>query len=173
MHLLSMVKLAFLLRHLIISLEIFYWTQVTRKNFGLLHISMTYGSPSELIINYVVMFLTYYGMEQYLHTNISKYGVWEYTSSMYVPQEINLMIGHIGVILWDMQLLRDLLSTGNQVNLFFIHRSHHVWFDEYNSWLSIEYKHTPVFLPIFQDPEVHIHESDLLNLITHVNQRLD
>ena len=45
-------------------------------------------------------------------------------------------------------------------------RAHHVWFDEYNSRLSIEDNHTRVSLLLRQDPEVHIHYSDLLNLIT-------
>ena len=46
-----------------------------------------------------------------------------------------------------------------------IHRAHHVWFDEYNSCISIEYKHTPVYLLPLQYPKIHIHNSDLLNLI--------
>ena len=48
---------------------------------------------------------------------------------------------------------------------FIIHRAHHVWFDEYNSRLYIEYKHTPGSLLLRQDPEEHIHNSDLLNMI--------
>ena len=48
---------------------------------------------------------------------------------------------------------------------FIIHRSHHVLFGEYNSSLSIEDNHTPGSLLLRQDPEVHIHHSDLLNLI--------
>ena len=48
---------------------------------------------------------------------------------------------------------------------FVIHRDHHVWFDEYNFLLSIEYKHTPCSLILWQDPEIHIHNSDRLNLI--------
>ena len=48
---------------------------------------------------------------------------------------------------------------------FLIHTAHHVWFDEYNYRLSIEDKHTPGSLIIQQDPEGHIHDSDLLNLI--------
>ena len=78
---------------------------------------MTYGYPAETRINFVVMLLTLYGMEQDLHTNISKYGVSESTSSMDVLQERSLMIDHIGVISWDMQLLQELFYTGNQINL--------------------------------------------------------
>ena len=48
---------------------------------------------------------------------------------------------------------------------FIIHRAYHVWFDEYNSRLSIEDNHTPGSLLLRQDPEGHIHNSDLLNLI--------
>ena len=63
---------------------------------------MSYGSPAEMRIDCVVVFLTSYGMEQDLNTNISKYGVLKSTSSMDVLQEISSMIGHIGVISWDM-----------------------------------------------------------------------
>ena len=48
---------------------------------------------------------------------------------------------------------------------FVIHISHHVWFDEYNYRLSIEYNHTPGYLLLQQDTESHVHHSDLLNLI--------
>ena len=46
-----------------------------------------------------------------------------------------------------------------------LHRAHHVCFDEYNSLLSIEYKHTPGSLLLQQYPESLINNSDLLNLI--------
>ena len=48
---------------------------------------------------------------------------------------------------------------------FVIYRSHHVWFDEYNSRLSIEYNQTPGSFLLRKYPEGHIHDSDLLNLI--------
>ena len=48
---------------------------------------------------------------------------------------------------------------------FIIHRSHHVWFDDYNSRLSIEDNHTPGSLLLRQYPEGCIHDSDLFNLI--------
>ena len=48
---------------------------------------------------------------------------------------------------------------------FIIHRAHHVWFDEYNSRLSIEDKHTPGSLLLWKDHEGNIHDSELLNLI--------
>ena len=48
---------------------------------------------------------------------------------------------------------------------FIIYRSHNVWFDEYNSRLSIEDNYTPGSLLLRQDPEGRIHYSDLLNLI--------
>ena len=48
---------------------------------------------------------------------------------------------------------------------FIIHRSNHVWFDEYNSRLSIEDKRTPGSLLLRQYHEGHINDSDLLNLI--------
>ena len=74
------------------------------------------------------------------------------------------MIDYIGFILRDMQLLQELLYTGNPTN-FIIHRANHVWFDEYNSCLSIEDKHTPGSLILWRYPKGHIHDSDLLNLI--------
>ena len=48
---------------------------------------------------------------------------------------------------------------------FIINRAHHVWFDEYNSRLSIEDKRTTGSLLLQQDPEGHIHDSELINLI--------
>ena len=48
---------------------------------------------------------------------------------------------------------------------FFIHRSHHVWFDEYNYRLSIEDKHNPGCLILQKDHGIRFHHSDLLNLI--------
>ena len=106
MHLHSMLKSKSQIRHLLISQELFYLNQVSRNNFGSSSISMIYGPPSIMIIGCVVMFLTYFGMEQDLHTNISKYGVWESTSSTGVLQERSLMIYNIVVISWDIQLLQ-------------------------------------------------------------------
>ena len=48
---------------------------------------------------------------------------------------------------------------------FIIHRSHNFCFDAYNYRLCIEDKHTPGPLLLRQDPEGHIHDVDLLNLI--------
>ena len=48
---------------------------------------------------------------------------------------------------------------------FVILRAHHVWFDEYNYCIFIEDKHTSGSLILQQDPEAHIHYSDLINLI--------
>ena len=48
---------------------------------------------------------------------------------------------------------------------FVIHRAHHVWFYKYNPRLSIEDNHNPDYLLLQQDPESHVHHSDLLNLI--------
>ena len=77
---------------------------------------MPYGSPAELRIYCVVILLTFYGMEPDLNTNISKYSVRYSTTSMDVLQERNLMIDHIGFILWDMQLLQELFYTGKHIN---------------------------------------------------------
>ena len=51
---------------------------------------------------------------------------------------------------------------------FVIHRSHHIWYDECNSSLSIEDKHTPGFLLLRQDPESCINNSQLLHLISFI-----
>ena len=40
---------------------------------------------------------------------------------------------------------------------FLIHRAHHVWFDEYNSCLSIKDKHTPGYLLLQQDSKSNTH----------------
>ena len=48
---------------------------------------------------------------------------------------------------------------------FAIHRYDHVWFDEYSYCLHIKDKHTTGSLLLLQDTEIHIHNSDLLNLI--------
>ena len=48
---------------------------------------------------------------------------------------------------------------------FVIYIFHHVWFDEYKCRLYIEDKHIPGFLLLRKDPESHIYNSDLLNLI--------
>ena len=48
---------------------------------------------------------------------------------------------------------------------FFIHRAHNVWFDEYNSCISIEDKHNKGSLLIRQDPGSRVPCSYLLNLI--------
>ena len=48
---------------------------------------------------------------------------------------------------------------------FVIHIDHHVWFDEYNSHLSIEDKYTSGSLLIQKYPKSRVHNSDLLNLI--------
>ena len=47
---------------------------------------------------------------------------------------------------------------------FVIHRSHHVWFDEYNYHLSIEDKPTTGYKLLQQDTESLIHNSELPNL---------
>ena len=104
-------------------------------------------------------------MEQYLHENISKYGVWESRSSMDVLQERKLMKDHIGDILWYMQLLKEFFYTGNQINHLLSTEPIMFWLDEYNYRPSIEDKHNPGSLLLWQDPESHIYYSDLLNLI--------
>ena len=56
------------------------------------------------------------------------------------------------------------MSTVIQMKIF-IHRSHHVWFDEYNPRIYIEDNHTPCYLLLQQDPEICVHNSDLIYLI--------
>ena len=52
----------------------------------------------------------------------------------------------------------------NTYQFFVVHRAHNVWFDEYNSRLSIKDKHTTSSLLLQQYPESLVHISDLLNL---------
>ena len=62
-------------RHMLISKELFYLNKVTRKNFVVLTISIPSGSPEEPRIGWVLILLTYSGMDQDLHTNTPKYWV--------------------------------------------------------------------------------------------------
>ena len=59
-----MVKLKVLMIYLLISHELLYWTLVTINNLGDFTIIMPYGSTSKLRIDCMVIFLTFYGMEQ-------------------------------------------------------------------------------------------------------------
>ena len=65
-------KVKVLIINLLISQELFYWTQVTINTFDVLPISMPYWSPAELRIDCVVVFLTSYVLEQDLHTRHNK-----------------------------------------------------------------------------------------------------
>ena len=94
MHFHSMVKSKSQIRHLIISQDLFYWPQVTMNIFVDWSISITSRSTTRKRIGCVVMLLNSSGMDQYLHTNTSKYGVWESTSPMGVSKERILMIDH-------------------------------------------------------------------------------
>ena len=75
------------------------------------------------------------------------------------------MIDHIEVISWYMQLIKELLSNGIQTRLFFIHIVHHIWWDEYNFHIYIEYKHTTGFILLQKYPVGNINNSDLLSFI--------
>ena len=103
----SMVKAEYKIRHLLISQELFYWTQVISKSFGSLPISEPYGSPTKLIIYFAVILLTSSGMDQDLNINTSTYGVWKSTSSIDMLQEGRLMKDHIAVISWDIRIPQD------------------------------------------------------------------
>ena len=48
---------------------------------------------------------------------------------------------------------------------FSIYRSHNYCFDEYNSLLSMQDKHTTDYLPLQQNKESILYHSDLLNFI--------
>ena len=61
---------------------------------------------------------------------------------------------------------KEVIIYWNTYQPFFINRAHHVWFNEYNSRLSIEDKYTPGFLLLQQDTKSHAHNSELLNLIS-------
>ena len=57
---------------------------------------------------------------------------------------------------------RSLMKTRSN---FCYPKSHNVWFDEYNSRISIEEKHTLGYLLLRQYHESHVHNSYLLNFI--------
>ena len=116
-NLLSMLKLKVVILQFLISQELLHWTQVTRENFGVLTFIMPYGSPNKPRIDCMVILITSFGIEKRSSYKYIKYGFWESTSSMDVLQQIILMIDHIMVISWYMQLLLDLFSTGNHINI--------------------------------------------------------
>ena len=66
---------------------------------------MISGSHAEPTICCMVMVITSSGMDNNQNTKTSRYGVLETTLSMGMLQERILMIDHIEVISWDMQLL--------------------------------------------------------------------
>ena len=66
---------------------------------------------------------------------------------------------------WDMQLLKDLLSTRNQTRILISTEPILFWFDEYNSSIYIEDKHTSGSVIFQQDTESLFHSSYLLNFI--------
>ena len=127
-------------------------------------IIIPYGPPAKTRIVCVVRFLNSSFMEQYLHTNTSKYGGTVYTINGHVNRDkLNDRSHHsyfmgyaanTGVILY-----------WNTYQPFVIHRYYHVLFDEHNSLISIEDKHIPYYLLLQQDPESIIHNSDLLKFI--------
>ena len=80
-------------------------------------ISMSSGFFFGIRIGCVVMLLTSSGMEQDLHTNTSKNEMLQSTFQMGMLQEIILMIDHSAVISWDIQILKDLFSTGSQTRI--------------------------------------------------------
>ena len=59
----------------------------------------------------------------------------------------------------------DVIFYWNLYQPFVVHRAHDVWFDEYNSRISIEDNLTPGYLLLQQDPESNVHHSDLFTLI--------
>ena len=63
MHPLSMGKVRSPIRHCLISQNLFYRTQSTRRNFGAYNTAIPYGYPSDLRIGCVAMFLTSSGMD--------------------------------------------------------------------------------------------------------------
>ena len=130
-----------------ITQELLYWTQLTINNFGVLPLSISYSPPSDMRIYCVVMFLTCSYMEQNSHTNTSKYGVWETTSSMEMLQFRRMMMDHIEAISWDMQLLHELSSNGNQIYLLFSQIPSCLVWRIYLSSLHIRDTHSRFFTP--------------------------
>ena len=75
MNLNSMGTVRYQIIHWLIPQGTFYWPEVTRNKFCAYNIIITSVSTSKLRKSYMVMFLTYSGMDQDQHTNKSKYGV--------------------------------------------------------------------------------------------------
>ena len=82
---------------------------------------------------------------------------------MYLLQERRFMIDPIRVISWGIQILQYLFSTENEIN--FLLSTETIIFGLIKKHISIEYKHTPGYLLLQQDPERNIHNSDFLDLI--------
>ena len=74
------------------------------------------------------------------------------------------MMDHIEVI-HGVRQLTGVIHNWKQDQTFVIHRAHPIWYDEYNYFLFIEYKHTSSYLLLQQETESIINNSDLLNLI--------
>ena len=53
----------------------------------------------------------------------------------------------------------------NPYQFFVIYIAHHIWFDEYNYCLYIEYNHTMVSLLLQKEPEILLRNSDLIYFI--------
>ena len=57
------------------------------------------------------------------------------------------------------------ITYWNSYHKYYLHILHHAWFDEYNTCLSTEDKHTIVYLLLKQYPVVFLQNTDQLNLI--------
>ena len=128
-------------------------------------IRMTHASPEALIIGCVVMLLNSSGMEQELNTNTSTiWGLIVYIINGRVTRN-NFDDRSHRCYCMGYETTTGVIIYWNTDQHFIIQRAHHIWFDEYNYCISIEYKHNIGFSPLQKYPESIIHNSDLLNLI--------
>ena len=86
------------------------------------------------------MFLTFSGMEQDKHIKI--WGLRVYIINGRATRKKLDDRSHPGYFM-GYAYTTGVILYWKPDQLFIIHRAHHVWFDEYNSRLSIEDKHTP------------------------------
>ena len=104
---------------------------------------MTSVTPAELRICCLAMlhYLLWHGTKT-SYKNIRISGLIVYIINGSVTRNKLDDISHRGYFMGYIYTIGAILYC-NPDQTFIIHRSHHVWFDVYNSRLSIEDKHTP------------------------------
>ena len=146
MHLLSILKVKVLIRHLLISWELFYCNQITRKTIWCFpcQYAIWLYRQNENILRSGVTYLLWHGRR-----HIKIWGVIVYIINECATIKKLYDRSHRGYFMWYAAPTGVILYWKPD-QTFFIHIAHHVWFDEYNSRLSIEDTYTPGSLLLFK-----------------------